>query len=328
MPGRVSGTSTARLYREQGHPFVMAILTLTCPKCEKTALIDDEDAESFCLHCGNLFTPEERAGADASGLYDLMQSIDYANANVERFCKKPWYDDMISFRTVLGEEGPAKAAKVFDDLISSNPDDVGSIAECATIIIVDWAMAQVDAPAGYCGGVLDMIDVLCKHTSEKSFDVMGSMLDVFLASVVCSSDGPDELMKDMGSALTMMVEAMRSAYDIIGVLEMCVDYIRFTDGCLESVGCMVDDDAELAEYAEHIELLRDFVKIIGDTISDATSDEAAVDAAVDAWLEVETIDHGGDILAFTQVFLDGNADLAPLKPLVEGFLSRYMSRSA
>ena len=50
----------------------MAILTLTCPKCEKTALIDDEDDESFCLHCGNRFTPEERAGADASGLYDLI----------------------------------------------------------------------------------------------------------------------------------------------------------------------------------------------------------------------------------------------------------------
>lgn len=306
----------------------MAILTLTCPKCEKTALIDDEDDESFCLHCGNRFTPEERAGADASGLYDLIQSIDYTDANVERFSKKPWYDDMIGFRTILGEEGPAKAAKAFDDLISSNPDDVGSIAECATIIIVDWTMSQVDTPAGYCGGVLDLIDVLCKHTSEKSFDVIGSMLDVFLASFLRSSDNPDDLMKDMGSALVLMVEAMRCSYDIIGVLEMCVDFIRFTDGCIEVVDSMVDDDAKLAEYVTYIDALRDFVKIVGDTISDATSDEAAVDAAADAWFEVETIDHGGDILAFTQVYLDCNADLTPLKPLVEGFLSGYMSRSA
>lgn len=306
----------------------MAILTLTCPKCEKTAFIDDEDSESFCLHCGNRFTPEERAGADASGLYDLIQSIDYTDANVERFRKKPWYDDMIEFRTVLGEDGPIKAAKAFEAINASNPEDAASIAECATAIIVEWAMSQVESPSGYWGGVLSLIDVLCKHTSEKSFDVMGSMLDVFLASSVHSSDNPDVLMKDMGSALVMLVEAMRCAYDIIGVLEMCIDYIRFTDSCLEAVDSMVDDDAELAEYVEHIDALREFVKIIGDTISDVSSDEAAADAAADAWYEAETIDHGGDLLAFTQVFLDGSADITPLKPLVEGFLSGYMSRSA
>lgn len=306
----------------------MAILTLTCPKCEKTAIIDDADDESFCLHCGNRFTAEERAGADASGLYDLIQSIDYTDANVERFSKKPWYDDMISFRTVLSEKGPVKAAKAFEDLVASNPDDIGSIAQCATTVIVDWTMTQVETPAGYCGGVLYLIDVLSKHVSDKSFNIIGSMLDVFLTSFAQSSDDPDTLMKDMGSALVLLVEAMRCAYDVIGILEMCVGYIRFTDSCIEAIDSMVDDDAKLAEYVEDIDSLRDFVKVIGDTISDATSDEAAVDAAVDAWFNTERIDHGGDILAFTQVYLDGNADLTPLKPLVESFLSGYMSHPA
>ena len=33
----------------------MAILTLVCPACGKSALIDDEDENSFCMHCGVRF---------------------------------------------------------------------------------------------------------------------------------------------------------------------------------------------------------------------------------------------------------------------------------
>ncbi len=305
----------------------MAILTLTCPKCEKTAYIDYEDDESYCLHCGNHFTPEERAEADSSGLYELIESIDYYDANIERFSKKPWYDDMIGFRTVLFEEGPVKAAKVFDDLMASNKEDI-SIAECATAIIVDWTMTEVDAPSGYNGGVLDLIEVLCKYTGEKPYDVMSPMLSVLLASFAHASDSAEGLVKDMGSALMLMMESMRCAYDIIGVLEMCIDYIRFTDSCVEAIDSLTEDDAVLAEHAEHIDALRDFVKVIGDTISDASSDESAVDDAVAAWIEADKIDHGNDIMAFTKEFLGGSSDSAALKPLVDSYISSYMSHSA
>ena len=105
----------------------MAILTLVCPACGKSALIDDEDENSFCMHCGVRFEDLAIESAiriepvveQALRLYGAVGDAPYEPAD---YSGEPWYPQVQDVETLLIEGDAEGAADKLAGILDANQD--------------------------------------------------------------------------------------------------------------------------------------------------------------------------------------------------------------
>ena len=303
----------------------MAILTPECPKCEKKALIDGDDEGSYCYHCGYRFTPDEIFRAPAIDLIEFIDTVGNPY-DMARFKHAEWYPDMVDVRTVMNDAGIGEAVKAFSAVADANPDDVSQIEGCMKMVVVEWLIEQLEsADSTYSGGLYDLTSAICRYTpGEHACFLMSDMIKAYL-SIPPELDGAPILMNVMESTAVLLSEFMRGVTDLRAALDLCLDYMHFSNECMEMADSLITDFDEMEAFSDRVYSIQDYVRLIGDTLFDAIPESEEMDKLVIGWEHCDNIDFGTDIMDYTISYLEGKADLDGLKTKLDSYISAYMN---
>ena len=129
----------------------MAILTLICPGCEKKAIVDDEDEQCYCMHCGQRFEPV--AVENAVPVEPVVESAlrlsgalgDEAYEPVD-YSDRPWYPEIQRIEAMLADEDTDGASEALAKLLDSQKDSDGDIERCMHDVVAGWLPIPADCP--------------------------------------------------------------------------------------------------------------------------------------------------------------------------------------
>ncbi len=308
----------------------MALLTLICPGCEKSTIIDDDDDMSYCMHCGTRFDSE--AVRDAESVDPVisaalqMSGVLGESFELRDYSGEPWYPEVEEVCRMLADGDPDGAADKLAQLIDGNPDAAGDIEACTRDALAGWVVDCISEGDPYPGGIAEVARIIEEYGEESG-------PNIFVASMFYALAQTPELMRDVGDAgviaetlFSLLMEYPEVEPDIREQLELCTDFMHVSGLLIDAADSMSGDEEEMEDVRQWVYALQDFVRIFGDAIYDATEvGDEMLDQLTEVWTEQDIGTIGANVRDIAERYLDGDIDADGTKAEIKGFLDDYLS---
>ena len=218
----------------------MAILTLVCPACGKSALIDDEDENSFCMHCGVRFEDLAIESAiriepvveQALRLYGAVGNAPYEPAD---YSGEPWYPQVQDVETLLIEGDAEGAADKLAGILDANQDASADIERCMHDVIAGWLVDCITEGDAYSGGLADICRLIEEYGEDSGPNVLIASLFYAIAQTPELVRVPEDSAIISETLFNLLLDYPEVEPDIRMQLEMCTDFMH-ASGLLIDLG--------------------------------------------------------------------------------------------
>lgn len=315
---------------EDGDWAHMALLTLICPGCEKSTIIDSDDESSYCMHCGIRF--DERAVGDAQAVDPVigaalqMSGILGEEYEVRDYSGEPWYPVVAEVCRKLEDDDPDGAAEELAQLIDSNPDVAGDIEACARDAMTGWIVDRIAEGDPYQGGIAEIARIIEEYGEDSGPNILVASMFYALAQT-------PELMREAGDGgviaetlFSLLMEYPEVEPDIREQLELCTDFMHVSGLIIDAADSLGGDEGEMEDIRQWVYALQDFVRIYGDAIYDATEvGDEMLDQLTDVWTEQDIGTIGCNVRDIADRYLEGDIDAEGAKAEIGAYLDDYLS---
>ena len=309
----------------------MAILTLTCPGCGKSTLIDNEDEQSFCMHCGNRFedlalenaVPLEPVVEQALRLCGAIGDEPYEPAD---FSGEPWYPQVQEVETMLIEGDPEGAADRLAGILDANPDVSSDIERCMHDMVAGWLVDCIAEGDSYSGGLADIARLIEEYGEDSGPNMLIASLFYAIAQTPELVSVGEDAAVVAETLFNLLLDYPEVEPDIRMQLEMCTDFMHVSGLLVDQADGLCEDDDEMDEVRDWIYALQDFVRIFGDGIFDACEvGDERLDQLTQQWLDSDISTIGANIRDIADAYLDGDIDADGAKAKVKECLDLYLN---
>lgn len=309
----------------------MAILTLVCPSCGKSALIDDEDENSFCMHCGVRFEDLAIESAiriepvveQALRLYGAVGDAPYEPAD---YSGEPWYPQVQDVETLLIEGDAEGAADKLAGILDANQDASADIERCMHDVIAGWLVDCITEGDAYSGGLADICRLIEVYGEDSGPNVLIASLFYAIAQTPELVRVPEDSAIISETLFNLLLDYPEVEPDIRMQLEMCTDFMHASGLLIDQADSLSTDEQEMEDIREWIYRLQDFVRMFGDAIFDACEvGDEKLDHLTQQWLDSDISTIGANIRDIADEYLDGEIDDEAVVSKVKECLDLYLN---
>ncbi len=308
----------------------MAILTLICPGCEKKAIVDDEDEQCYCMHCGQRFEPV--AVENAVPVEPVVESAlrlsgalgDEAYEPVD-YSDRPWYPEIQRIEAMLADEDTDGASEALAKLLDSQKDSDGDIERCMHDVVAGWLVDCIAEGESYPGGLSEIARLIEEYGEDSGPNMFVYSLFYALAQTPELIRIPEDAAIVAETLFNLLMDYPEVEPDIRMQLEMCTDFMHVSGLLVDQADSLSDDDDSMDEVRDWIYSLQDFVRLFGDTVYDKCGElgEEIIDGLTEKWKEEDISTIGSNVRDIADAYLDGEIDGDAAKFKVAEYLQMY-----
>lgn len=307
----------------------MAILTLICPGCEKSTLMDDEDDKHYCMHCGLALM--EPATAEAVPIEPLLEAALRASGALgddvyapKDYSGESWHPEVEAIEQSLIEGDSETAADRLAALLDANPDASPDIEACMRDILAGWMVDCIVEGDAYSGGATDIARLIEEYGEESGPNVLIASLFYAIAQTRELVAAPEDAAIVAESLFNLLLDYPEVEPDLRIQLEMCTDFMHVSGTLIDEADAIATDEDEMEEVRDWIYALQDFVRMFGDKIYDACDvGEERLDQLADLWLDEDISTIGANVRDAACQYLDGEIDEDAAKRMIGEYLEMY-----
>lgn len=312
----------------------MPILTLTCPGCEKSALIDSDDEQHFCMHCGarlegdvveNAYTIDgviesalRVSGAVGDEPYQPYEPKDYSG--------EPWYPGVQAVETKLIEGDVEGAADDLAKLLDENHDVSKDIEQCMHDTVAGWLVDCIAEGDAYSGGLADIARLIEEYGPDSGPNILIASLFYAIAQTPELVRVSEDAAIVSETMFNLLLDYPEVEPDIRMQLELCTDFMHVTGLLIDQADSISEDEEEMNDIRDWIYALQDFVRMFGDAIFDACEvGDDKLDALTQYWLDSDISTIGANVRDIAIAYLDGDIDADEVKKDIKEYLDVYIN---
>lgn len=307
----------------------MAILTLICPGCEKTTLIDDEDDQHYCMHCGLALV--EPATAEAAPIEPLLEAALRASGALgdgsyvpKDYSGESWHPEIEAIEETLIEGDPEGAADMLARLLDANPDASGDIEACMRDVLAGWLVDCIVEGDAYSGGITDIARLIEEYGEESGPNVLVASLFYAIAQTRELVSVPEDAAIVAESLFNLLLDYPEVEPDLRMQLELCTDFMHVSGILIDEADSISTDEDDMEEVRDWIYALQDFVRLFGDMVYDACDiGEGRLDMLADIWLDEDISTIGANVRDIACQYLDGEIDDETTRKQIAEYLEMY-----
>ena len=310
----------------------MAFLTIICPGCQKSTIVDDEDETSYCMHCGAAFDsaavqeaspldPVISAALQMSGaLGEPYEPVDYSG--------EPWYPEVEGIEAKLIEGDTDAASDAAAALIDSHPEAAEDIAACLRDMVTGWIVDCIAEGEPYQGGIADIARVIEDYGEDSGPNMLVASIFYALSQTPEIMRCPEDTAVMAETLFSLLMEYPEVEPDIREVLDMCTDFMHVSGLLVDAADSMGADDDAMDEITGWIYTLQDFVRLFGDAICDATEvGDERLDRLTDIWTGQDVSTIGCNFRDIADEYLDQQIDEDGASARIKAVLDDYLTIS-
>lgn len=311
----------------------MVFVTLICPGCQKSTIVDDADDSSYCMHCGTRFDdmsveeaepldPMIAAALEMTGaLGEPYEPVDYTG--------EPWYPGVESIQRLISEGEIDDAVESLADLLDANPDFSPDIEICMREVVAGCVIDRIIEGEPYDGGAAEIARVISDYGGEDGPNGIVAALFYGIAQTSSIIRGAADASVLSESIFNLLMEYPLVEPDIREQLEMCTDFMHISGIHIDTADSVETDRDAMDEVRHWIYAMQDFVRILGDSIYDAVDplDEETLDVLAERWAEADISTIGANVIGIADRFLMGTIDGETARREVDAYTSDYVSLS-
>lgn len=312
----------------------MAILTLICPGCEKSALIDEDDEQHFCMHCGARIEgdilenacPIEGVIESALRLSGAVGDEPYQPYEPKDYSGEPWYPKIQAIEEKLIEGDVEGAADDLAALLDANHDASKDIEMCMHDTVAGWLVDCISEGDAYSGGLADIARLIEEYGPDSGPNILIASLFYAIAQTPELVRVPEDAAIVAETLFNLLLDYPEVEPDIRLQLELCTDFMHVTGLLIDQADSMSEDEDEMNDIRDWIYALQDFVRMFGDAIFDACEvGDDKLDALTQYWLDSDISTIGANVRDVACQYLDGEIDADATKAGIKEYLYVYLN---
>ena len=308
----------------------MVFLTLICPGCQKSTVIDDDDEDSYCMHCGTRF--DRQAVESASELDPVIgAALQMSGAlgepyELADYSGEPWYQGLDGIESMLSEGDSEAAAEAVAKLLDENPESAEDIETCVRDRITGWVVDCIVDGEPYIGGIADIARVVEEYGEDSGPNILVASMFYALTQTPEIMRVPEDAGVMAESLFNLLMEYPQVEPDIREQLEMCTDFMHVSGLMIDAADAMGGDDQVIEDVRQWIYRLQDFVRLFGDAIYDAAEvGDERLDRLTEVWTENDISTIGCNVSDIADRYLDEEIDDDGARSEVKAVLDDYLS---